>query len=92
MQVVEEFPKVSFRFKVSSGGRERQSRILDYRDTLNVVLRLKTFGTLLPNMPCEVASPWGRREIPSDGDARVVCDQLPPGGCRLLFKAGRFAS
>ena len=91
MRLIPEFPRVSFRFTASSAGRETRSNVLGYRDFLDAVLRLREFATPLPNMPCEVATPWGRKEVLSDANARVVCEYLPPGGCRVLFKARRFS-
>ncbi|MGC4066932.1 MAG: OmpA family protein [Polyangiaceae bacterium] len=61
--LVSEFPKVSFRFVAASAGREKRSGILEYRDFLKASLKLREFGTALPDMPCELATAWGRKGI-----------------------------
>jgi outer membrane protein OmpA-like peptidoglycan-associated protein len=79
------FPKVSFRFAVSGGGRRVESDVLGYADFVEVTFKHE--GTTLPidKAPFTVLTPWGNRTGTTDEQGKARVDGLAPGGASVVL-------
>ena len=79
-----EFPKVTFRFAASGGGRRIESAELAYADFIALTLVHEVTKVPLSEAPFVMQTPWGNRRGTTDKDGKLRVDRLAPGGAQVI--------